>query len=252
VIGAGNVGCDAAAESARLGATDVTLIDIQEPASFGKERQHAEAAGAKFIWPVFTKAITAQGVELTRGDVLPADTVIVAVGDQPDLGFLPGDIATDRGFIVVNDRFQTSDPKVFAVGDTVRLGLLTEAIGAGRKAAEAIDALLKGEEVSFDTLPPIPTARIKLEYYDPRVKGFGDVDDCAGECASCGSCRDCSVCVTICPQNAISRNDLAGGAYEYAVDPNLCIGCGFCAGACPCGIWQLVENQSIESINGSK
>ena len=58
------------------------------------------------------------------------------------------------------------------MGDAVKLGLLTEAIGAGRKAAEAIDALLKGRELSLDTLPPIPTARIKLEYYDPRVKGL--------------------------------------------------------------------------------
>jgi NADPH-dependent glutamate synthase beta subunit-like oxidoreductase len=41
VIGAGNVGCDAAAEAARLGAKDVTLIDIQEPASYGKERKAA-------------------------------------------------------------------------------------------------------------------------------------------------------------------------------------------------------------------
>ena len=252
VIGAGNVGCDAAAEAARLGATDVTLIDIQAPASFGKERQHAEAAGAKFLWPVATRAITPEGVELTRGDVLPADTVIVAIGDQPDLGFLPADIATDRGFIVVNDRFQTSDPKVFAVGDAVKLGLLTEAIGAGRKAAEAIDALLKGRELSLDALPPIPTARIKLEYYDPRVKGFGDADDCAGECASCGSCRDCSVCETMCPQNAISRNDLGDGAYEYVVDPDRCIGCGFCAGACPCGIWQLAENTPFEIMTGTE
>jgi Fe-S-cluster-containing hydrogenase component 2 len=84
------------------------------------------------------------------------------------------------------------------------------------------------------------------------VKGFGDVDDCAGECASCGSCRDCSVCVTLCPQNAISRKDLGSGAYEYAVDPERCIGCGFCAGACPCGIWQLAENEPFESVNGAK
>ncbi|MCU0553733.1 MAG: FAD-dependent oxidoreductase [Syntrophales bacterium] len=251
VIGAGNVGCDAASEAARLGAEAITLIDIQQPASFGKERQHAEAAGAKFLWPVATRAITAEGVELTRGDVLPADTVVVAVGDTPDLSFLPRTIVTERGFVVVNERFQTSDPKVYAVGDTVKLGLLTEAIGAGRKAAEAIDALLKDREADFDSLPPIPAARIKLEYYDPRVKGFGDADDCAGECASCGSCRDCSVCVTVCPQNAISRKDLGGGAYEYAVDPDRCIGCGFCAGACPCGIWQLVENVPLESINGA-
>ncbi len=252
VIGAGNVGCDAASEAARLGAEAITLIDIQQPASFGKERQHAEAAGAKFLWPVATRAITAEGVELTRGDVLPADTVVVAVGDTPDLSFLPRTIVTERGFVVVNERFQTSDPKVYAVGDTVKLGLLTEAIGAGRKAAEAIDALLKDREADFDSLPPIPAARIKLEYYDPRVKGFGDADDCAGECASCGSCRDCSVCVTVCPQNAISRKDLGSGAYEYVVDPDRCIGCGFCAGACPCGIWQLVENVPLESVNGAK
>jgi len=82
VIGAGNVGCDAATEAFRLGAKSVTLIDVQQPASFGVERRHAETAGAKFLWPCFTKAITAKGVELTDGEVLPADTVIVAVGES--------------------------------------------------------------------------------------------------------------------------------------------------------------------------
>ena len=97
IIGAGNVGCDAATEAFRLGAKSVILIDIQEPASFGVERKHAEEAGAKFLWPRFTKAVTKKGVELTSGEILPADTVIVAVGDLPDLSFVPGDIATERG-----------------------------------------------------------------------------------------------------------------------------------------------------------
>ncbi|MBW1841912.1 MAG: FAD-dependent oxidoreductase, partial [Deltaproteobacteria bacterium] len=35
IIGAGNVGCDVATEAVRLGAEELTLIDIQEPASFG-------------------------------------------------------------------------------------------------------------------------------------------------------------------------------------------------------------------------
>jgi NADPH-dependent glutamate synthase beta subunit-like oxidoreductase len=111
IIGAGNVGCDVAAEAARLGAKDITLIDIQEPASFGTERKHAEAVGAKFLWPRFTQAVTDEGVELTNGEVLPAETVIMAVGDAPDLRFLPADIRQEKGFIAVDDRYQTSDPR---------------------------------------------------------------------------------------------------------------------------------------------
>lgn len=246
IIGAGNVGCDVASEAARLGAQDITLIDIQEPASFGVERKHAEKAGARFLWPRFTKAIKKDGVELTSGELLPADTVITAVGDMPDLGFLPEDIRLERGFISVNHFFQTSDPQVFAVGDAVRLGLLTEAIGAGRIAARAIDDILRGRHDNYDQLPAIAPARIHMEYYDPRISAVGDLDSCSSQCASCGSCRDCGLCETLCPQNAISRNQLDDDSYEYVADPEKCIGCGFCAGACPCGIWEIRENASLE------
>ncbi len=246
IIGAGNVGCDAAVEAVRLGAKTVTLIDIQEPASFGVERRSAEAAGARFLWPRFTKAITDESLELTTGEVLPADTVIMAVGDQPDLSFLPNDIRIEKGFIVVNEKFQTSDHRVFAIGDVVRLGLLTEAIGAGRVAARAIDDLLRGREETCDQLAPVNPERVKLEYYDPRLPAFTDTGSCAAGCASCGSCRDCGLCETLCPQNAISRQAKGSEAYEYVVDANRCIGCGFCADACPCGIWLLTENEPLE------
>jgi len=61
----------------------------------------------------------------------------------------------------------------------VRLGILTEAIGAGRKAAEIIDARISGKEECLDQPPPIKFERVKLEYYDPRVKGFEDEKGCA-------------------------------------------------------------------------
>ncbi len=247
IIGAGNVGCDAATEAHRLGAEDILLIDIQEPLSFGKERQEAEAAGAKFRWPCFSKAVTGKGLELSTGEVLPADTVIISIGDMPDLDFLPESIATDRGFIKVDENYQTTDPHVFAIGDAVKMGLLTDAIGSGRKAARAISDILVGKRPRGDARKRVDYSRIKLEYFDPRLQQFDSVEHCASQCSSCGSCRDCGVCVTICPQGAVSRKETATDAgFEMAVDQERCIGCGFCAGACPCGIWNLVENDPLD------
>jgi NADPH-dependent glutamate synthase beta subunit-like oxidoreductase/glutamate synthase domain-containing protein 3/NAD-dependent dihydropyrimidine dehydrogenase PreA subunit len=244
IIGAGNVGCDVATEAHRLGAEEMTLIDIQEPLSFGKERKEAEAAGAKFRWPVFTKAVTEEGVELTTGEVIPADTVIISIGDAPDVEFVPESVVVECGFIQVNEFYRTSDPQVFAIGDTVKQGLLTDAIGAGRKAAQAIDDLSSGKSLQLKARKMIDYSRIKLEYFDPRLMSFDDVNHCASQCSSCGSCRDCGVCSTICPNGAISKRE-NGNDFELVVNEEKCIGCGFCAGACPCGIWTLVENEPI-------
>jgi NADPH-dependent glutamate synthase beta subunit-like oxidoreductase/Pyruvate/2-oxoacid:ferredoxin oxidoreductase delta subunit len=246
IVGAGNVGCDAATEAHRLGADDITLIDIQEPASFGKERAAAEAAGAKFRWPVFSEAIVPEGVRLKSGETLPADTVIVAIGDKPELGYLSEDISTERGYIVVNEFYQTSVPKVFAIGDAVIPGLLTDAIGSGRKTAQAICEMIDGRRPVVDPREMIDVQRVSTEYFDPRVTAFDDLGHCGSQCASCGSCRDCGICVTSCPESAISKFEKENNEFEYVVDESRCIGCGFCAGACPCGVWNLVENEPIE------
>jgi len=248
IIGAGNVGCDVASEANRLGAKDITLIDIQEPASFGEERENAEAAGAKFRWPVFTKEITKKGVKLTTGEVIPADTVIISIGDAPDLEFLPKNVTTERGFIVVNDYYQTTDPKIFAIGDAVKPGLLTDAIGSGRKAAKAIINILKGEKPLDDTLKMIHQERVTLEYFDPRITVFDDIEQSGSQCSSCGTCRDCGICVEVCPESAISRKEINNDDFEMVVDETRCIGCGFCAKACPCGIWDIIENEPVEQL----
>lgn len=274
IIGAGNVGCDVATEARRLGAEEVTLIDVQQPAAFGKERKAAEAAGAIFRWPCFTREITEQGVVLDSGEILPADTVVVSIGDVPDLDYLPETIETERGFVKVSDIFQTTDPHIFAVGDMVRPGLLTDAIGAGRKAAAAICEIINGarpltaesspsgDDVTdsdlsvsenfslrprvWDFRGVIDKSRVSLEYFDPRITEFESPDQCGSQCASCGTCRDCGICVAICPQGAIRREAKTGKDYEYVVNPDKCIGCFFCAGACPCGVWELLPNDPLD------
>lgn len=242
IIGAGNVGCDVATEAARLGASDITLLDVQAPASFGKEREEAEKVGAKFRWPCFTKEITDTGVVLRTGEVIPAETVVISIGDQPALDFLPETVAVDRGFVRVNDIYRTTDEKIFAIGDAVKPGLITDAIGAGRRAAAAIGDLLAGKAPEKETRTMIDRNRVHLEYFDPRFREFGDMNQCGAHCSSCGACRDCGICVQICPETAIRRMELLTGGYEYVVDETRCIGCGFCAGACPCGVWDLAEN----------
>jgi NADPH-dependent glutamate synthase beta subunit-like oxidoreductase/glutamate synthase domain-containing protein 3/Pyruvate/2-oxoacid:ferredoxin oxidoreductase delta subunit len=246
IIGAGNVGCDVATEAARLGARDITLLDVQEPASFGKEREEADKVGAKFRWPVFTRAITEEGVQLDSGEVIAADSVFISIGDIPDLSFLADDIAVERGFVKVDDNYQTSNPKVFAIGDIVRQGLLTDAIGAGRRAATTIDAIASGKRPAADARKMIDIERVSLEYYDPRIVQYEDLEHCGSQCASCGQCRDCGICVAMCPESAITRLEVSGNAFEYTVDAGRCIGCGFCAGVCPCGIWDLIENSPLE------
>ena len=43
-------------------------------------------------------------------------------------------------------------------------------------------------------------------------------------------------------ERAIERVEHPNGAYEYKVATDKCIGCGFCAGICPCGIWTMYES----------
>lgn len=253
VIGAGNVGCDVACEAYRLGAEKVTLVDIQKPLAFGHERKAAEQYGATFKWPVITKEVTDEGLVTEDGELIPAQTVFISIGDVPALSFLPDNVETvtvgGATWISTNSAHLTSDSKVLAVGDVEKPGLATDALGSGKTAAEYIIADVTGKEWKPFKKALIPQQALTITHYIPDEIQATESNQ-AERCLSCASCRDCHLCETICPTGAITRNELqaeslSGGIatlevdYEYISDDEACIGCGFCSDTCPCGIWTM-------------
>ncbi len=244
VIGAGNAAMDVITEVYKQkGIESVMAIDIQEPSAFDKEIKAVEKLGAKIMYPCFTQKITDKGVLLKDGRFLEADSVIISVGDRPIFDFIPKDYLDEKSRIQINEFMQTKNNKVFVAGDAIKAGLFTNAIADGKHAAENIIKFLNNE-----TLKPvkekdlIPSKRIKSEYYECYSS---NCDNEQNRCMSCGYCRDCGLCKQSCPQNAISRIEHQNGKFEYVSDPNKCIGCGICAGLCPCGIWEMEENNII-------
>lgn len=241
VIGAGNAAMDVITEVYKQGGIEeVTAIDIKEPSAFEKEIKAAENLGAKIMYPCFTQKITEEGVYLKDGRFIEADSVIISVGDRPIFDFLPKDYLDEKSKIHINEFMQTKNDKVFAIGDSISPGLFTNAIATGKHAAENIIKFLNNEPLApVKEKDLIPAKRIKSEYYECYNS---NCDNEQNRCMSCGYCRDCGLCKQSCPQNAISRIEKNDGKYEYVSDPNKCIGCGICAGLCPCGIWEMEDN----------
>jgi NADH-quinone oxidoreductase subunit F len=94
-----------------------------------------------------------------------SDTVIAAVGQAPDLSFLPPDSVLERTrwetLVVDGNKLATSVSGVFAGGDFVTgPGMVIDAIAAGRRAAIAMDKYLRDD-----------TSRVEI--YDLKQKGNG-------------------------------------------------------------------------------
>ena len=242
VIGGGNSGMDVATSAYEQGAENVVVVDVVKPAAFAKEIQRLENFGGKIVWPFMTKKITDEGIFSDDGRFIEADQVIVSIGEAPVLDFLP-EVKKFRDWLVP-DAEKKILPKVFAAGDVIKPGRLTDAIGDARLTAVAIDEFLRGEKISLPAKKKIvPSANLSKKYFEKCH--HCDLPDPMHEhlrCVSCGTCRDCRMCLNSCPEKAISRIEHEDGSWEYVSDESKCIGCGICAGVCPCGVWNLQDN----------
>lgn len=245
VIGCGNAGMDAAAGAYAMGAETVTCIDVQKPAAFAHEIAHIEGLGGKLIWPVMTREITEEGLVADDGRLIPGDMVIITIGETPDLSYLPDGVRKFRDWVVPGTDMSILDG-VFAAGDVIKPGRLVDAIGAGSRAAAAVDAYLKGESCTPEAKKIVPAKSLDSAYFERcHHADLPDPNQDFQRCISCGTCRDCKMCYESCPEQAISREVLADGTLKYASDPERCIGCGICAGVCPCGVWTMAPNEPM-------
>ena len=246
VIGCGNSGMDTVVGAYQMGAESVVAIDVQKPAAFKKEIRHVEELGGKLVWPFMTTKITDEGIYADDGRFIEADQIIVSIGEEPILDYLPEDpsIKKFRGSWLVPDSSKAIMDGVFAAGDVIKPGRLTDAIGDAIKAAWYADEYVMGAEMKpFPQKEQIPADRISRAYFEKCH--HCNLPEPAGDharCVSCGTCRDCKMCLESCPEKAITRVEKEDGSWEYVSDPDRCIGCGICAGVCPCGVWTIQDN----------
>ncbi|MBI2954674.1 MAG: FAD-dependent oxidoreductase [Chloroflexi bacterium] len=282
VIGGGDSAIDSARVACRLGA-DVTVHyrrTRKEMPAVGEGIVEAEEEGIRFEFltaptEILHDGARATGVRFSRmklgeadasGRARPepiagsefdvqADTVISAIGQQPDFAGLE-QLKNEEGWISADRKGQTALSGVFAGGDvTNKLGLVVEAIALGRRAARSIDAYLRQSEAK-DARPPlvVRASRIKLGYHralpqnrEPRLAAGDRANNFsviaqplespqvigeANRCMSCGLCFSCDMCFRSCPYRAIKRAPKEGLRYSF---DSYCVACGICAEACPSG-----------------
>jgi NADPH-dependent glutamate synthase beta subunit-like oxidoreductase len=299
VVGGGNTALDAVRSALRLGAESAKMLCLETPEQMpvvSEERAEGLAEGCELAHETAVteilatadgrvrgvrtaRAILAKGADgAIRPQVVPGheaelecDTVIVCIGQRSDLGFLPGDVPAN-GLIQADRKYgRIGETKVFAAGDVVDgPGMVVQAVGAGRKVAQAIDLLLREGRIEVpEERPDVidDLSRLNLRYFkhaprthdmerepEERVRSqkievrLGYSEEMAvreaDRCFSCGVCNGCDNCWVVCPDTSIVRDERKNG--HYSVNLNYCKGCGVCVQECPTGCLEFVPELDFE------
>ena len=185
VVGGGYIGLELGSVYAALG-TKVTVVEMTGGLLPGADRDLVNVLAKrieKMCEAVLlnTKVVSmkeaGEGIAVTfEGDGLgdrpkeqTFDRVLVSIGRRPN-GAVPGLDRTrvkvnQRGFIEVNEKLQTAEPSIYAIGDVVGEPMLAhKASHEGRVAVEAI----AGEKVAFE-----PLAIPAVVFTDPELAWCG-------------------------------------------------------------------------------
>ena len=155
IIGAGNVGMDAARTAVQLGAASVRVIERgqeREMSALRSEYASAKGQGVLFDWGVTPLAYEGDGVRFTALRVLTsegetsiaADKVFLAIGSRPAnriVSTTTGIAVDDGGYVIIKERpyGMTTRKGVFAGGDVVhRPASVVLAMREAKKVAAGI------------------------------------------------------------------------------------------------------------------
>jgi len=148
IVGGGVIGCEFACMMQALG-VEVTVVEMLSQLLPNLDGQIAQslkkiftARGIKVFTGVKIESLTLGGsgahARLATGETLEAERVLVATGRQPntaDTGLETIGLATERGFIRVNDRMETAVKDYYCIGDANGRCLLAHAASAHGVAA---------------------------------------------------------------------------------------------------------------------
>ncbi|EXI93096.1 MAG: Glutamate synthase [NADPH] small chain [Candidatus Accumulibacter sp. BA-94] len=274
VYGGGNTAIDVARTAKRMGAEPLIVYrrTREKMPAHDFEVEEALQEGIMVKWLSTIKqahessltiekmALDGKGFPQPTGEyeTIEADSLVLALGQDVDLGLLEGvpGLEVSDGVVQVNANMMTGHAGIFAGGDMVPAERnVTVAIGHGKKAAKNIDAWLRGEEYVAPPKKEVATfENLNTWYYADAPKTVrpmldiirrqstfeevqGGLDESnalfeARRCLSCGNCFECDNCYGVCPDNAVIKLG-PGKRFEFNYD--YCKGCGMCVAECPCG-----------------
>lgn len=185
VIGGGLLGLEAAKAMLDLGITNIQVIEfaprlmpkqIDEVGS-GILRNKLEALGLKIYTNKNTSEILGEanitGMKFSDDTTIDVDMLVISAGIKPrdELAKLCGLETGHRGGIVVNEKLQTADPFIFAIGEcALYKGMIYGLVAPGYEMADVVATNLTGgqkEYMGYDM-----STKLKLIGID--VASFGD------------------------------------------------------------------------------